>query len=156
MSSLQSEQFEAYGNPSDVTKENEVQELLNFAISKFKTVDVMINNAGLGGQSNLIDMSDEEWEKVLDVTLNGTMRCTRAALRHMIPLKRGVIVNNASVVGWRAQKGQCHYAAAKAGVMALTRCSAMTWPAIRPPIMAIVMPAPFDGSTMPAASPTST
>ena len=57
----------------DVTKENEVQELLNFAISKFKTVDVMINNAGLGGQSNLIDMSDEEWEKVLDVTLNGTM-----------------------------------------------------------------------------------
>ena len=60
MSSLQSEQFEAYGIPCDVTKENEVQELLNFAISKFKTVDVMINNAGLGGQSNLIDMSDEE------------------------------------------------------------------------------------------------
>ena len=91
VSSLQSEQFEAYGIPCDVTKENEVQELLNFAISKFKTVDVMINNAGLGGQSNLVDMSDEEWEKVLDVTLNGTMRCTRAALRHMIPLERGVI-----------------------------------------------------------------
>lgn len=102
-----------------------MQELLNFAISEFETLDVMINNAGLGGQSDLIDMSDEEWAKVLDVTLNGTMRCTRAALRHMIPLKSGVIVNNASVVGWRAQKGQCHYAAAKAGVMALTRCSAM-------------------------------
>jgi len=54
------------------------------------------------------------------------MRCVRAALRHMIA--RGVggaIVNNASVVGWRAQESQCHYAAAKAGVMALTRCSEM-------------------------------
>ena len=125
VSSLQSKQFEAYGIPCDVTKENEVQELFNFAITKFETVDVMINNAGLGGQSDLINMADEEWQKVLDVTLNGTMRCTRAALRHMIPLQRGVIVNNASVVGWRAQKGQCHYAAAKAGVMALTRCAAM-------------------------------
>ena len=120
VSSLQSKQFEAYGIPCDVTKENEVQELFNFAITKFETVDVMINNAGLGGQSDLINMADEEWQKVLDVTLNGTMRCTRAALRHMIPLQRGVVVNNASVVGWRAQKGQCHYAAAKAGVMALT------------------------------------
>ena len=62
---------------------------------------------------------------MLDVTLTGTMRMTRAALRHMSPRGRGVIVNNASVVGWRAQEGQCHYAAAKAGVMALTRCAAI-------------------------------
>jgi 3-oxoacyl-[acyl-carrier protein] reductase len=62
---------------------------------------------------------------VLDVTLNGTMRATRAALRRMTPAGSGVIVNNASVVGWRAQAGQSHYAAAKAGVMALTRCAAI-------------------------------
>jgi len=62
---------------------------------------------------------------VLDVTLTGTFRCTRAALRHMLAQGRGVIVNNASVLGWRAQAGQAHYAAAKAGVMALTRCAAM-------------------------------
>ena len=55
----------------------------------------------------------------------GTFRCTRAALTHMIPQGSGVIVNNASVIGWRAQAGQAHYAAAKAGVMALTRCSAI-------------------------------
>jgi 3-oxoacyl-[acyl-carrier protein] reductase len=55
------------------------------------------------------------------VTLNGTFRCTRAALKHMLPRRSGVIVNNASVIGWRAQEGQGHYAAAKAGVMALTR-----------------------------------
>jgi 3-oxoacyl-[acyl-carrier protein] reductase len=71
-------------------------------------------------------MTDAQWNVVLDVTLNGTMRTTRAVLRHMIQRGQGgVIVNNASVVGWRAQAGQCHYAAAKAGVMALTRCSAL-------------------------------
>src|SRR5207302_3924644 len=70
-------------------------------------------------------MTDVQWNIVLDVTLNGTFRCTRAALRHMIPRGSGVIVNNASVLGWRAQAGQAHYAAAKAGVMALTRCAAL-------------------------------
>jgi 3-oxoacyl-[acyl-carrier protein] reductase len=84
-----------------------------------------VNNAGLGGTANLIDMTDEQWHLVLDVTLNGTFRCTRAALRHMTERGTGVIVNNASVLGWRAQAGQAHYAAAKAGVMALTRCAAV-------------------------------
>jgi 3-oxoacyl-[acyl-carrier protein] reductase len=72
-----------------------------------------------------VEMTDEQWSKVLDITLTGTMRCTRAALRHMMPRKTGAIVNNASVIGWRAQAGQAHYAAAKAGVMALTRCAAI-------------------------------
>ncbi|MCX7621868.1 MAG: SDR family oxidoreductase, partial [Acidimicrobiales bacterium] len=85
----------------------------------------LMNNAGLGGTANLVDMTDEQWFAVIDVTLNGTMRATRAALRHMMARGSGAIVNNASVVGWRAQQGQCHYAAAKAGVMALTRCAAM-------------------------------
>jgi 3-oxoacyl-[acyl-carrier protein] reductase len=88
-------------------------------------LDVVVNNAGLGGTANLVDMTDEQWSSVLDVTLTGTFRCTRAALRHMIPQGSGVIVNNASVIGWRAQAGQAHYAAAKAGVMALTRCTAI-------------------------------
>jgi 3-oxoacyl-[acyl-carrier protein] reductase len=71
------------------------------------------------------EMSDDQWSSVLDVTLNGTFRCTRAALVLMYRQGAGVIVNNASVLGWRAQAGQAHYAAAKAGVMALTRCSAL-------------------------------
>src|SRR5436309_4150682 len=70
-------------------------------------------------------MTDDQWNVVLDVTLNGTFRCTRAAMRHMVPRGSGVIVNNASVLGWRAQAGQAHYAAAKAGVNALTRCAAI-------------------------------
>ena len=72
----------------------------------------------------LVDMTDEQWSTVLDITLTGTFRCIRAALRHMLPRTSGVIVNNASVLGWRAQADQAHYAAAKAGVMALTRCAA--------------------------------
>jgi len=109
----------------NVTKEDEVQAMFEFAIEKMGQVDVLMNNAGLGGYARIVDMTDEQWNHVLDVTLNGCFRCTRAALRHMMPRGNGAIVNNASVLGWRAQEGQSHYAAAKAGVMALTRCAAI-------------------------------
>jgi 3-oxoacyl-[acyl-carrier protein] reductase len=119
--------------PCDVTDEAQVRALFETAVSAHGRLDVVVNNAGLGGTSPLADMTDEQWSRVLDVTLNGTFRCTRAALRLMRDSGGGgvgnggggVIVNNASVVGWRAQAGQAHYAAAKAGVMALTRCAAL-------------------------------
>ncbi|MFF0480897.1 SDR family oxidoreductase [Streptomyces sp. NPDC004435] len=112
--------------PCDVTDETQVAALLDLAEERHGRLDIVVNNAGLGGTADLVDMTDEAWDKVLDVTLNGTFRCTRAALRRMRAAGAGgVIVNNASVVGWRAQKGQAHYAAAKAGVMALTRCAAL-------------------------------
>ncbi|WP_367323888.1 SDR family oxidoreductase [Streptomyces sp. HUAS ZL42] len=110
--------------PCDVTDEAQVRTLFDTAVRLHGRLDVVVNNAGLGGTSTLVDMTDEQWSRVLDVTLSGTFRCTRAALRLMRETG-GVIVNNASVVGWRAQAGQAHYAAAKAGVMALTRCAAM-------------------------------
>ncbi|MGB6453752.1 MAG: SDR family oxidoreductase [Streptosporangiaceae bacterium] len=109
----------------DVTSEEQVQRLFDTAVGEYGQLDVAVNNAGLGGEAPLVDMTDEQWSTVLDVTLTGTFRCTRAALRHMIPRGSGVVVNNASVLGWRAQAGQAHYAAAKAGVMALTRCAAI-------------------------------
>jgi 3-oxoacyl-[acyl-carrier protein] reductase len=109
----------------NVTAESDVQRLFETAVGELGHVDVVMNNAGLGGTARLADMTDEQWSTVLDVTLNGTFRMTRAALRHMLPRGAGVIVNNASVLGWRAQEGQAHYAAAKAGVMALTRCAAV-------------------------------
>ena len=109
----------------NVTREADVQNLIGTAVAELGHVDVLMNNAGLGGTAKLVDMTDEQWFSVLDVTLNGTMRATRAALKHMMARGSGAIVNNASVVGWRAQEGQCHYAAAKAGVMALTRCAAI-------------------------------
>jgi 3-oxoacyl-[acyl-carrier protein] reductase len=111
--------------PCDVTREEDVQRLFALAAAELGAIDILVNNAGLGGTANVVDMTDEQWSRVLDVTLTGTFRCTRAALAHMIPRRAGVIVNNASVLAWRAQAGQAHYAAAKAGVMALTRCSAI-------------------------------
>jgi 3-oxoacyl-[acyl-carrier protein] reductase len=109
----------------DVTVEDEVGALFAEADRRTGGLDVAVNNAGLGGTAAVVDMTDEQWSRVLDVTLTGTFRCTRAALRRFLPRRRGVVVNNASVLGWRAQAGQAHYAAAKAGVMALTRCAAM-------------------------------
>jgi 3-oxoacyl-[acyl-carrier protein] reductase len=109
----------------DVTRRQDAEAAVQAAVDRFGGIDVLVNNAGLGGTARLVDMTDEQWSVVLDVTLNGTFRCTRAALRHMGERGRGVIVNNASVLGWRAQAGQAHYAAAKAGVMALTRCAAL-------------------------------
>jgi 3-oxoacyl-[acyl-carrier protein] reductase len=109
----------------DVTKQEQVDALRDAALSALGRVDVLINNAGLGGTANLVEMSDAQWTKILDVTLTGTMRMTRAFLPHMLERRAGAIVNNASVVGWRAQAGQSAYAAAKAGVMAFTRCVAI-------------------------------
>jgi 3-oxoacyl-[acyl-carrier protein] reductase len=112
--------------PCNVTDEEQVQRLYATAVEEHGGIDVAVNNAGLGGQVDVVDMTDEQWSLVLDITLTGTFRCTRAALRHFFARGAGgVIVNNASVLGWRAQAGQSHYAAAKAGVMALTRCSAV-------------------------------
>ncbi|MCT2545325.1 MULTISPECIES: SDR family oxidoreductase [Streptomyces] len=112
--------------PCDVTDETQVRALFELAERTHDGLDIVVNNAGLGGTAELTEMTDEQWTKVLDVTLNGTFRCTRAALRSLRAAGRGgIVVNNASVVGWRAQSGQAHYAAAKAGVMALTRCAAI-------------------------------
>ncbi|MFE7463373.1 SDR family oxidoreductase [Streptomyces sp. NPDC057499] len=112
--------------PCDVTDQEQVDALFGYAAERHGGLDIVVNNAGLGGTADLVDMTDEQWTKVLDVTLGGTFRCTRTALRHLRDGGTGgVVVNNASVVGWRAQRGQAHYAAAKAGVMALTRCAAL-------------------------------
>ena len=112
--------------PCDVTDEAQVQQLIQGAAGHFGRIDVLINNAGLGGTASVLDLTDEQWLRVLDVTLTGTFRCTRAALRQLVAQGHGgAVVNNASVLGWRAQPGQAHYAAAKAGVMAFTRCAAL-------------------------------
>ena len=109
----------------DVTVQADVDALFAFAEDELGGVDVLVNNAGLGGQRALAEMTDEEWLQVMDVNLTGTFRMLRAGLRHMYARRSGSIVNLSSVLGWRAQVEQAHYAAAKAGIMALTRCAAL-------------------------------
>ncbi|WP_321846625.1 SDR family oxidoreductase [Paraburkholderia bannensis] len=114
-----------HGQLCDVSNEAQVQALVAFGEAQTGGIDVLINNAGLGGSCRLVDMDDAQWSRVLDISLTGTFRMMRAMLPPMQARGRGTIVNNASVLGWRAQAEQAHYAAAKAGVMALTRCAAL-------------------------------
>ena len=110
----------------DVTSSAQIDAMISSTTARFGRLDVLVNNAGLGGQTPVIEMTDEEWDRVLNVTLTSVMRATRAALEYFREAGHGgAIINNASVLGWRAQHSQSHYAAAKAGVMALTRCSAI-------------------------------
>lgn len=109
----------------DVTQEADVRELLAAARAALGEVDILVNNAGLGGSTAVVDMSDEQWSRVMDVSLTSVFRMSRAFLPAMYARGSGVVVNNASVLGWRAQAMQAHYAAAKAGVMAFTRCAAV-------------------------------
>ena len=108
----------------NVTNDEEIDSMFTEAIACYSNLNGVINNAGLGGESVLEDMTNDAWDLVMDVTLNGAMKIMRAAIP-VLKDTQGVIVNNASVLGWRAQAGQSHYAAAKAGVMALTRCVAL-------------------------------
>jgi 3-oxoacyl-[acyl-carrier protein] reductase len=107
----------------NVTSEQDVQALKTAAVEAFGAPDILINNAGLGGSATIVDMTDTQWSQVLDVTLTSVFRMCRAFLPLMYKNGSGVVVNNASVLGWRAQAEQAHYAAAKAGVMAFTRCA---------------------------------
>jgi len=109
----------------DVTREDQVQALHWAAERELGEIDVLINNAGLGGSASIVSMTDDQWSRVIDVTLTSVFRMSRAFLPAMYQRKSGVIINNASVLGWRAQAEQAHYAAAKAGVMAFTRCAAI-------------------------------
>ena len=109
----------------DFTQEEQVQALREAATRTLGQIDVLINNAGLGGTADVISITDAAWSRIIDLSLTSVMRMSRAFLPLMYARKDGAIVNNASVVGWRAQQGQSAYAAAKAGVMAFTRCSAI-------------------------------
>lgn len=113
------------GKLANVAEQADVDALVATAEEATGGVDILINNAGLGGNRRVVEMSDDEWQKVLDISLTGTFRMVRAMLPYMQERGDGAIVNNASVLGWRAQTEQAHYAAAKAGVMALTRCTAL-------------------------------
>ncbi|MBK7948832.1 MAG: SDR family oxidoreductase [Deltaproteobacteria bacterium] len=109
----------------DVRDDVQVRALIAAAESRLGGLDVLVNNAGLGGTFDLVDASDEQWDRILDTNLTGTFRCLRAALPGMLARRSGSIVNLASIVAWRAERGQSAYAASKAGILALTRCAAL-------------------------------
>lgn len=109
--------------PCDVRDTAAVDALFARAADLLSGLDVVVNNAGLGHTSEVVSTRDEDWHRVLDVSLTGSFRCTRAALR--VVEAGGSIVNVGSVTAHRAEPGQAAYGAAKAGVHALTRCAAL-------------------------------
>ncbi len=109
----------------DVRDSLQVDQLIEKSKTKLGKIDILVNNAGLGGYSKVTDLSDEDWFNVIETSLTGTFKVTRSILKYMEIEKSGVIVNNSSVLGWRAQENQSHYSSAKAGVMAFTRSVAL-------------------------------
>jgi 3-oxoacyl-[acyl-carrier protein] reductase len=109
----------------NVTDDAQIRALVDTAGREMGRLDVMVNNAGLGGTTNLVDTTDEQWLRIIDTNLTGTFRCLRAALPVMAAQGGGVIVNMGSICAWRAEAGQTAYAASKAGILALTRCAAI-------------------------------
>jgi len=117
--------IEALGIGCDVTSKDNVEEVVNVILQRFEHIDILLNNAGTNRPAQIVDITDEDWELVLNVSLRGTFYCCRAVLPAMMKQGYGRIVSIASVAAFRGLKaGHAHYAAAKAGVMAFTRCLA--------------------------------
>ncbi|WZL74296.1 3-oxoacyl-ACP reductase FabG [Clostridiaceae bacterium 35-E11] len=114
---------EAIGVRVDVTNREEVNEMMEKTINKFGKVDILINNAGITLDAKFVKMTEEQFDKVVDVNLKGTYNCGQAAAKLMIEQGEGVILNASSVVGIYGNFGQTNYAATKFGVIGMTK----TW-----------------------------
>ena len=106
---------------ADVSNKEEAEGLVNQTIEKFGKIDVLVNNAGITKDNLLMRMSEEDFEKVLDINLKGTFLITKFATKYMMKKRCGSIVNLASVVGVAGNAGQCNYSASKAGVIGFTK-----------------------------------
>jgi 3-oxoacyl-[acyl-carrier protein] reductase len=110
----------------DVTSRQDVEKAINKTVERFGKIDILFNNAGTNRPSQIVDITDEAWDLVINTCLRGTFYCCRAILPIMMKQNFGRIVSTTSVAAFKGLKaGHAHYAAAKAGVMAFTRCLAM-------------------------------
>ena len=105
----------------DVSNGAAVQAAVDQIAGKFGKIDILVNNAGITRDTLLIRMSEEDWDKVLQVNLKGAFLFTKAVARPMMKQRAGAIVNVASIIGLIGNAGQCNYAASKAGLIALTK-----------------------------------
>ena len=106
---------------ADVSNQDEVQKLVDEAIAKFGKIDVLVNNAGITKDNLLMRMSEEEFDKVLEINLKGTFLVTKAVTKYMMKKRTGSIINLSSVVGVAGNAGQCNYSASKAGIIGFTK-----------------------------------
>lgn len=114
----------AYALQADVADEASVEDLFKTVLKRSGRIDVLVNNAGITRDGLLMRMKTEDWQAVINLNLTGVFLCTRAVTRPMLKQRSGRIINITSVVGLMGNAGQANYAAAKAGVVGLTRSSA--------------------------------
>ena len=112
---------EAFALAADVSRRDEAEMLVNETVSKFGSIDVLVNNAGIWRSSPIEEMSDGEWREMMDINLSGTFHCIREAVPHMKEAGYGRIVNIASTAGQRGEAFCSHYAASKGAIISLTK-----------------------------------
>jgi 3-oxoacyl-[acyl-carrier protein] reductase len=120
---LRAEGLQAWFIQVDVSKRESIDELVRQVLEEYGRIDVLINNAGITRDSMLAKMAAEDFQKVIDVNLTGVFHCTQAVVPSMIEQGKGKIISTSSVSGVYGNIGQTNYAAAKAGVVGMTK----TW-----------------------------
>ncbi len=128
MQEIKKENAKAIFIECDVSVFAQVQTAIEKSVTTFGTLDVALNNAGIGGEPNKVgDMTEEAWLKVIGINLNGVFNCMKHELAQMVKQKKGVIVNMASILGKVGFATSSHYVAAKHGVIGLTQTAALEY-----------------------------
>jgi 3-oxoacyl-[acyl-carrier protein] reductase len=123
MAAIQSQGGESFYASADVSRLSQVEAMVGAVLEKFGGIDILINNAGITRDATLLKMSVEQWDQVIAVNLSGVFHCTKAVAPHMVERGKGKIINTSSIVGISGNFGQTNYAAAKAGLVGMTK----TW-----------------------------
>lgn len=121
LNSLKQKGVKAVAVQADVSKADEAQKLIQSAIDNFGRIDILVNNAGIIKDNLLMRMSEEDFDTVIDVDLKGVFNCIKSVSKIMLKQRYGKIINISSVVGLAGNAGQVNYAAAKAGVIGITK-----------------------------------
>jgi 3-oxoacyl-[acyl-carrier protein] reductase len=106
---------------ADISKKEDVLALVDFTLKEFERIDILVNNAGITRDALLVRMKDSDWDDVIQTNLTGTAYCMRAVAKQMMKQKSGKIINISSIIGLIGNSGQANYAAAKAGIIGLTK-----------------------------------
>ncbi|MGE5473781.1 MAG: elongation factor P 5-aminopentanone reductase [Ignavibacteriales bacterium] len=109
---------------ADVANKDEVDAMIQYCITKFGSIDVLVNNAGISQTKLFTDITEEDWRNMIDVNLSGIFNCTQSVVKDMIKHKRGKIINISSIWGMTGGACEVHYSAAKAGVIGFTKALA--------------------------------
>jgi len=118
---------EAISIAADCSKREEVHNMFQTAVDQYGKVDVLVNNAGIARDGLVVRMRPEQWQQVIDIDLSGVFYASEEFLKHAVPRNKGCIINIASVAGQIGNAGQANYAAAKAGVIGLTKSHAIEY-----------------------------